>query len=221
MNSRCYLKLFLLLPIVLFVDLRWAIAQDVLAIDSNRFRYDGELIDIYGIRCASAIGTDEYTEALVTQLDNYKSHGVNAITVFYQGSSGGHYDPFTPDGKGWRFPAYRDRMDQLIEAAAERDMIVIVGIFYQWKNTLLTDRSLSDWKATQEAVRTVANHLKRRGYGNVILNIANEQNSGGYADEPWGRVRNVPDLLDLVRIAKSEHPTLIVGAGGYDHAKNL
>ena len=55
----------------------------------------------------------------------------------------------------------------------------------------------------------------------MILNIANEQNSGGYRDEPWGRVRNVADLLEMVRIAKAEHPSLIVGCGGYDHAKNV
>lgn len=168
-----------------------------LKIDGDRFRYNDQVIDLYGIRCASAAGKEEYTESLIKQLDDYKAHGVNSVTVFYQGSSGGHYDPFTPGGKNWQHPEIRDRMDRLIEACAERDMIFIAGIFYQWKNTKLTERSLTDWTATKEAVSTVANHLKAKSYDNVILNIANEQNSGGYADEPWGRVRNVPDLLDL------------------------
>ena len=120
-----------------------------LAVHGDRFRYNSKLIDVYGIRCASALGTEAYAEHLISQLDSYKAHGVNAVTVFYQGSSGGHYDPFTSDGKGWRFPGFRDRMDQIIEACAQRDMIVFAGIFYQWKNTELTDRSLADWSAAR------------------------------------------------------------------------
>lgn len=175
---------------------------------------------MWGIRVASAAGKDVYTNHLLEQLDAYKEHGVNAVTAFYMGSSGGHFDPFTADGTGWRYPAFRDRMDTIIEACDKRGMIVVAGIFYQWKQAELTDRSLKGWKATQEAVKTVARHLKDKGYTNVILNIANEQNSGGYKGEPWESVRNVNDLIDLVKLAKRVYPGLLVGAGGYDHAKN-
>jgi hypothetical protein len=112
-------------------------------------------------------------------------------------------------------------MDRIIEACAQRDMVVIAGIFYQWKTQALTNRSLSGWTASKEAVRTVAQHLAAQGYQNVILNIANEQNSGGYSDEPWSRVGNVADLLEMVRIAKQAAPGLPVGCGGYDHNKNV
>lgn len=189
-------------------------------VDGTRFRVNNELFDMWGIRVASAVGKDAYTDHLVQQLDDYKTHGVNTITVFYMGSSGGHFDPFKPDGSGWRYPAFRDRMDTIIEECDQRGMIVVAGIFYQWKQTELTDQSLRDWKATQEAVKTVARHLKTKGYTNVILNIANEQNSDNYKGEPWERVRNVNDLIELVKLAKEVHPELLVGAGGYDHSKN-
>ncbi len=191
------------------------------SLQGNRVLIDGELVDVYGIRTASALVSDRTTDHLIGQLDEYKSYGVNAVTVFYMGSSGGHYDPFTPDGEDWLHPEFRDRMDRIIEACDERGMIVIAGIFYQWKNIEISPRSLRDWDAARNAVATVARHLRKKGYRNVMLNIANEQNSGVYVDEPWGRVRNVEDLLELVRIAKREHPELIVGAGGYDHDKNL
>lgn len=196
-------------------------SKDGLSIEGNRFRYNGRLFDMYGIRVASAIGKNSYADQLIAQLDDYRAYGVNAVTVFCMGSSGGHYDPFTKDGNDWGKVAFRDRMDRIIEACAERDMVVIVGVFYQWKDYAITPRSLADWDAAKNAVRTVARHLRVKEYRNVILNIANEQNSGGYSDEPWGRVRNVPDLLGLVRIAKSEAPQLLVGCGGYDHDKNI
>jgi len=79
-----------------------------ITVDDTRFRVNGELFDMWGIRVASAVGKDAYTEQLVQQLDEYKAHGVNTVTPFYMGSSGGHFDPFTADGTGWRYPDGQD-----------------------------------------------------------------------------------------------------------------
>lgn len=213
----CLVTVFALLVCLPTEPYAW---ETELSIEGDRFQFNGEWFDMWGIRVASAAGTDEYTDRLIEALDDYIAYGVNAVTVFYMGSSGGHYDPFTADGTGWRHPEIRDRMDRIIEECDQRGMIVIAGIFYQWKNTELTDRSLQDWAAAREAVKTVASHLKSKGYTNVMLNIANEQNSSAYKGEPWERVRNTDDLIDLVEIAKKTHPELITGAGGYDHEKN-
>lgn len=68
----------------------------VLSVDGDRFRLNGKLYDMWGIRVASASQSREFTDKLIENLDDYKSYGVNTVTVFVQGSSGGFSDPFSP-----------------------------------------------------------------------------------------------------------------------------
>ena len=139
---------------------------------------------------------------------------VNTVTVFYMGSSGGHTDPFSPDGTSID-PDVLRRMDAVIDAARARKMVVIVGIFYQRPAP-----RLRDWSACIEAVRTVTRHHRDRGDDNIILNIANEHSSARYSDKTWSRVRNVSDLIALCDVVHQVDPDRLVGAGGYEHDKN-
>jgi hypothetical protein len=125
----------------------------------------------------------------------------------------GYSDPFTPDGRGIDH-GHRQRMESIIRACDERGMVVIVGIFYQRSDA----PQLKDWDAATTAVATVARSL--RPHRNVILNLANEQNSQRYRRLPWARVNNTDDIVALARIAHAAAPDLIVGAGGYDDDKN-
>ncbi len=70
----------------------------VLSVAGDQFQLSGEPFDMWGIRTASATATDAQCEHLVAQLDEYRAHGVNTVTVFYTGCSGASYDPFSPDG---------------------------------------------------------------------------------------------------------------------------
>jgi CubicO group peptidase (beta-lactamase class C family) len=184
-----------------------------LRVKGTAFLLDGRSLDMWGVRTASASQSQELTDRLIAQLDDYAAHGVNSLSVFYMGSSGVYADPFNADGTAVD-PAHQRRIEQIIQACDRRGMIVIVGIFYQRCN----QPSLRDWAAATEAVRTVARLLKP--YRNVIVNIANEQNSTRYQALPWSRVRNVEDLVQLCRVVKTVDPERIVGAGGYDHASN-
>lgn len=185
-----------------------------LGLTGNTFTLDGQPFDMWGIRTASASQSDELTQALIANLDNYLAHGVNTVSVYYMGSSGGYSDPFTPDGSAIAADHLR-RMERIIEACDSRRMVVIVGVFYQ-----RCDRpQLRDWADAQNAIRTVAASL--RPHRNVILNIANEQNSSRYDAFPWRRVRHPADVIELCQLAKRTAPELLVGAGGYDHAKNI
>lgn len=185
-----------------------------LEVKGRTFTLDGRPFEMWGIRTASASQTDELTAALIRNLDTYLAHGVNTVSVYYMGSSGGYSDPFTADGSGIA-PEHARRMKEIITACDRRGMVVVVGIFYQ-----RSDRpQLRDWTAAQNAVRTVAESL--RHHRNVILNIANEQNSSRYEQMRWSRVRNPADVIELCQLAKRTAPQLLVGAGGYDHAKNI
>jgi hypothetical protein len=184
-----------------------------LTVKGHAFLLDGRPFDMWGVRTASASQTQELTDHLIAQLDDYKAHGVNTVSVFYMGSSGGYADPFAADGTAID-PSHQKRMEAIIRACDRRGMVVVVGVFYQ----RAAAPRLKDWDAATEAVRTVARALAP--HRNVILNVANEQNHATYRRLPWGRVMNVPDLLDLCRAAKAAAPGLLVGAGGYDHDKN-
>ena len=184
-----------------------------LSVRGRQLLQDDRPFDMWGIRTASASQSTELTDHLIAQLDEYLAHGVNSISVYYMGSSGGYSDPFSADGKSIN-AEHQQRMEQIVSACNQRGMVVIVGVFYQ----RCDDPQLKDWQACQAAIRTVVREL--RPYKNIILNVANEQNSSRYVGLPWERLRDVPDLLELCRIAKREDPERIVGAGGYDHAKN-
>jgi hypothetical protein len=184
-----------------------------LTVDGGRFLLDQKPFDMWGIRTASASQNQRMTGHLIAQLDEYKRHGVNTVSVYFMGSSGGYMDPFSPDGASLD-AGHLERMRRILDACDERGMVAIVGIFYQRADP----PSLRDWEAAGNAVRTVAKALKP--HRNAILNIANEQNSANYARLPWARVRNTADVLELCRIARAVDPKRIIGAGGYDHEKN-
>jgi hypothetical protein len=179
----------------------------VLTTDGNRLCLDGDPIDVWGIRTSRATASDEQCEHLIDQLDEYAAHGVNAVTVFYQGCMGAHYDPFAPDGSELD-PDHRRRMERIVEACAERDMIVVAGIFYQ-----RAPFGLEDADAVREAVRRVTEHL--RPYGNVAINIVNEHTSYLWGDCDAFDFHDPERVLDLCRVVDEVDPGRPVGAGGY------
>ena len=192
--------------------------QHVLSIEGSAFFMDGKPFNMWGIRVASATEDGQSLAHLSAQLDDYSKYGVNTLAVYLMGSSGGAYDPFNASGTKMD-KSHRMRMEQLVREADKRGMAVVIGIFYQ---RVPEDRiRLQDWEASVNAVRTVAEWLKKRNFRNVILNIANEQNSSYYRDKPWSRVGNPDDILYLCRTAKEANPGLIVGAGGYNLEKNI
>jgi hypothetical protein len=185
----------------------------VLTIRDDQFLRDGKPVKLWGVRVASGTSSTEATGQLIAQLDDYKAHGINAITVFYQGSSGGSQDPFSPDGKQIR-PDHQERMERILRECDRRGLAVIVGIFYQH-----APFGLKDAAAVEQAVKTVTTSL--RPFRNAVLNIANEQNSGGYADSrAIYDFRDPQRIIDLCRVCRGTDPQRLVGGGGYDHSKN-
>ena len=184
-----------------------------LTIDGDRFLLDGKPLDLWGIRTASGTASDAQCEHLIAQLDDYLAHGVNAVAVYYMGCRGGCYDPFSSDGR--RVDAgHQRRMERIIEACDARGMVVVAGIFYQH-----APFGLADAAAVHEAVSTVAAALKP--WRNVIINVANEQNSHGYRKSAAVFDFNDPQrIIELCRTVHDVDPARIVGGGGYEPASN-
>ena len=70
----------------------------VLSLESHSLYLDKKPFDMWGVRVASASQSKYYTNSLIRNLDEYKAAGINSISVFLQGSSGGYNDPFENGG---------------------------------------------------------------------------------------------------------------------------
>lgn len=173
----------------------------------------GEALDLWGVRVASAAAKDEWTEEIVQQLDEYVSYGINTLTVFYQGSSGGSLQAFSSDGREID-PAVQRRMERIVRAAAERKMFVVAGIFYQNQAQRLDPENgpwLAERAAYPRAVEAVARSLT--SYDNVLINVANEHTVRNFEVCPFP-MRTVEGIVELCRAAKQVAPDLLVGGGG-------
>jgi hypothetical protein len=193
--------------------------SQILSVKGELFYLNNRPFDMWGIRVASASQSEELTDHLIAQLDDYKRYGVNTIDVFWQGSSGGFSDPFMANGKQIK-PDHLNRMKKIIAACNERKMVVVVGIFYQRSMADIDQvRNISDAAGVQQAVETVARELK--DYRNIILNIANEQNSSYYKKCDFYDFNDPQKIISLCKAAKAVAPHLLVGAGGYHDESNV
>ena len=187
-------------------------------IEGEIFKLGDKPIDLWGVRVASASQNDEFTRDLISNLDDYKAAGINGISVFLQGSSGGYAEPFFKGGSKIEQDDWK-RIKNIVKACARRDMVVIVGIFYQRtvKNPEMS--RLRSGEEIRNAIRTVTNKLKP--YRNVILNIANEQNSNHYKAFKAFDFNDPENIISLCRVVKQIDPDRIVGGGGYHDSSNV
>ena len=74
-------------------------------------------------RVSNALISDESTEQLLRNLDDFKSNGVNTVSVFLMGSRFGDIKGYKPDGS--LDPVYASRLAKIIEAADERGSMVV------------------------------------------------------------------------------------------------
>jgi hypothetical protein len=193
-------------------------SAQVLEISGEAFLLDGKPFDMWGVRMASASQTEKSAADLISSLDDYKSSGINCISVFLQGSSGGFTDPFGAGGTRidqlhWK------RMTRIIEECFNRGMVVIVGIFYQRTMKDPEICNLRSEKDIRNAVRLVAEKLKP--YRNVIINIANEQNSAHYRSYKAFAFNDPENIISLCEEVKLADPERIVGGGGYHDSANV
>lgn len=195
-----------------------SVSAQILEIDAEAFLLDGKSFDMWGVRMASASQSEAYTKDLISNLDEYRSSGINCISVFVQGSSGGFSDPFGAKGSSIE-KAHWDRLTRIITECGKRDMVVIVGIFYQRTIKDPEICNLSSEEDIHNAVRLISKKLLP--YRNVIINIANEQNSGHYKSYKPFAFNRPENIISLCREVKGVDPERIVGGGGYHDSLNV
>ena len=160
---------------------------------------------------------DTHTNNLIAALPAWYDVGLRAFTVGLQG--GGpcfttdnrtiDNNPFGEEGTSLD-PAYAARLDRLIRGADACGRAVIVSCFYGDQA-----RRLRDGKAVRAAVQTASNFLGDGGYGNVIIEIANEYDVSPFKDHPLVYFpEGVAALIDLARQESGGLPVGCSGMGG-------
>jgi hypothetical protein len=132
-------------------------------------------------------------------MPEWRAHGLDAITVNYQGGSPQGYSQTQPwentafDPQGRLREPEASRMDQVLDAADACGLIVILGLFYFGQ-----DERLEDESAVLRAVDEAVDRVLQAGRRNVVIEIANEIDLSRYEHDILS-VRRAPELIARVK----------------------
>jgi hypothetical protein len=141
-----------------------------LSVGGPRILLDGQPLLVKGLRCSNALVSQEATASLVANLPVFADYGVNTVSVFLMGSRFGDVQGYRQDAS--LDPIYAGRLGEIIQAADELAMGVLVGCLY-WGN------SRAKWEAwtqaeAEAAVRNTVAWLAHHDYRNVFVDVDNE-----------------------------------------------
>jgi hypothetical protein len=158
--------------------------------------------------CPKDFDPERNTAAFLRKLPEYVDHGVLGVTLCLQGGMPGYEGAlnsgYAPDGSLREGPL--GRIARVIEACDRLGAVVILGCFYQRQDQVLKDEA-----AVRRAVVETASWVKRRGYANVVIEIANEHDHDGFDHKV---IQDPVGCAALVRLAKETTPGLLVSASG-------
>ena len=107
--------------------------QNVFSVSGSNVQINGKPFKVIGLRLSNGLVSDAKTQELITNLDVFKSYGINTFSVFFMGSRFGDVKGYLPDAT--IDPTYAARMAKIIEAADARGMVVLVGCLYWGTST--------------------------------------------------------------------------------------
>lgn len=147
----------------------------------------------------------------IASMPSWRSHGLLAVTVNFQGGSPEGYSKvqtwltggFTSDGS--LRPEFAQRMKRVLDAADDLGMAVILGYFYFGQDQHLTDEA-AVIRATDEATAW----LLEGGWQNVLVEVNNECNVKAY-DHDILRPARVHELIERVAAKQKNGRRLLVG----------
>src|SRR5688572_2742185 len=148
-------------------------------------------------------------------MPEWRRHGLLSFTLNIQGGSPQGYSPDQPwhnngfNGDGSLRRDYLRRMERILERADELGMAPIVGYFYFGQ-----DQRLENDAAVRRAVREATTWLMRKGYRNILVEIANESNNKKY-EQPLIQAPRVHELIQLVQdVGRRTFPVSVSFNGG-------
>lgn len=153
------------------------------------------------------------TERFVTQIPDYRRFGVRAFTLNLQGGMPGYEGAVNSafHGDGALKAEYLSRVRRVIEVCDRLGMVVILGCYYQRQ-----DQVLDDEQAVRQGIKNSVAWIRDNGFRNVVLEIANEYPHGGFDHD---LIRSAKGQAELIKIAKSTHPGLLVSTSGIGNGR--
>jgi hypothetical protein len=136
----------------------------------------------------------------VAAMESWKAKGLLAFTINLQGGSPFGYSKYQPWHNSGITPNgalrkdYMARLAKIMDKSDELGMVTILGIFYFGQ-----DQRLRDEDAVRRAVVNTVNWLHKRGYRNVLIEIANECNNRKYDME----IIKADRVHELIKLAQS------------------
>ena len=180
---------------------------------------EGLLMNVRMVNCVfedhgrPEFDAEKNTDEFIAAIPDYAAHGVRAFTVNLQGGSTGYEgavnSAFDPDGS--LREGYMQRVRRVIEACDRNGAVVILGCYYQRQ-----DQILKDAQAVRAGVVNVVKWIKDLGFTNVVLEIANEFNHGGF---DHAILKTADGQVELIRLAKESDPGLLVSTSGLGNGR--
>jgi len=147
----------------------------------------------------------------VAAMPVWYSYGLNCFTLNMQGGSPIGYGAskclntgFNKDGLLMK--PYMKRLDNILKKADQLNMVVILGIFYFGQDQYLTDET-----AIKNATKNIINWLFKKGYRNVLIEIANETNDKGNYNHKILYPDRIHELIDMVKEMEKNGYRYLVG----------
>ena len=139
------------------------------------------------------------TREFIAAMPEWRKRGLLGFTINLQGGSPEgysqdqpwHNSAFAPDGT-LRIE-YLNRLARILDRADELGMVPIVGYFYFGQ-----DQRLENDAAVRRAVTDATTWLLKKGYRNVLVEIANECDNRRY-DQPLIKADRVDGLIKLAQ----------------------
>lgn len=157
--------------------------------------------------------SDENTGRFISKVPEYNSYGVRAFTLNLQGGFPGYEgavnSAFRPDGTLRK--KYLGRINDIIKECDKHGMVIILGLFYQRQDQILRDE-----QAVKSAVVNAVNWIKDSGFTNVVIEIANEYDHGGFDHDI---IKTAKGEVELIRLVRKTSPGLLVSTSGLGHGR--
>jgi hypothetical protein len=139
------------------------------------------------------------TREFIAAMPEWRKHGLLGFTINLQGGSPEGYSQDQPwhnsgfHADGTLRAEYLSRLERILDRADELGMVPIVGYFYFGQ-----DQRLVGDAAVRRAVTEATTWLLRKGYRNVLVEIANECDNRKY-DQPLIKAPRAHELIELAK----------------------
>jgi hypothetical protein len=150
------------------------------------------------------------THEFLAAMPEWRKHGLLSFTINIQGGSPQGYSqdqPWENNGfhpNGTLRADYLSRLERILDRADELGMAPIVGYFYFGQ-----DQRLEGDEAVQRAVREATTWLLKKGYRNILVEIANESDNRKY-EQPLIKAPRVHELIELAKSITLDGRRLLV-----------